>query len=238
MQAKTNNFEFIENKQEDKTMKKLFQYLMIVCIAFLVSPAFTIKAEEPSVTPYVFEFSDFTYINPEITEENSTIQHKKTSTYEKYIVYDPKGHITDELIINYPADETNLCAVNPDSRDSIFTRYKYVYGNNMLVVKLRFDISVKLYSSGSFRDFEAVNYSAVNIDSAATRMAISGSPHTSVTSHTGRFPCTQLDYSYTATVYTSGEVSIEASYLIGAGFTQTTYYYKTISDTGIIRLYN
>lgn len=186
----------------------------------------------------MFEFSDFTYINPEITEENSTIQHKKTSTYEKYIVYDPKGHITDELIINYPADETNLCAVNPDSRDSIFTRYKYVYGNNMLVVKLRFDISGKLYSSGSFRDFEAVNYSAVNIDSAATRMAISGSPHTSVTSHTGRFPCTQLDYSYTATVYTSGEVSIEASYLIGAGFTQTTYYYKTISDTGIIRLYN
>lgn len=50
MQAKTNNFEFIENKQEDKTMKKLFQYLMIVCIAFSVSPAFTIKAEEPSVT--------------------------------------------------------------------------------------------------------------------------------------------------------------------------------------------
>lgn len=77
MQAKTNNFEFIENKQEDKTMKKLFQYLMIVCIAFSVSPAFTIKAEEPSVTPYVFEFSDFTYINPEIKKKIQQFSIKK-----------------------------------------------------------------------------------------------------------------------------------------------------------------
>ena len=38
MQAKTNNFEFIENKQENKTMKKLFQYLLKqVTLSVLVS---------------------------------------------------------------------------------------------------------------------------------------------------------------------------------------------------------
>lgn len=36
MQAKTNNFEFIENKQENKTMKKLFQ-LKQVTLSVLVS---------------------------------------------------------------------------------------------------------------------------------------------------------------------------------------------------------
>lgn len=36
MQAKTNNFEFIENKQENETMKKLFQ-LKQVTLSVLVS---------------------------------------------------------------------------------------------------------------------------------------------------------------------------------------------------------
>lgn len=220
-------------------MKKFIKNIIAFSAILTSINMIPIYAEENESESYVFKFSEFEFVTPEISKENSYVKHSKSDSSETYLVYDAEtGLITDELTVSYPEDEIMTLGINPDARDAIFTRKKNVYGSGKLVVQLRLDICVKLYSSVSFRDFEAVNYATVNINSNATPMQLSGTPATSVTSHTGSFPCTQLDYSYTATVRTSGDITISGGYLISAGFTQSYHYYKTISDSGIIKLYN
>ena len=52
------------------------------------------------------------------------------------------------------------------------------------------------------------------------------------------FPSTELSYSFTVNVATTGTVSLDIiPILMSAGFSYTTYYYKIVNGAGTFRLY-
>lgn len=219
-------------------MKKIL-FAIIASLSLTTLPISAKDINESESKLIELQFQDFVYTTPEINENNSIVIYEKNNNVESYKVYSKEtGLLTDEIQVSLDSNNDGISLASDGVRDSIFTRYKNVYGGDKLVVRLRCDISVSLYSSGSFRSFNGINYGKVSIDSRATPMYISGSDSAYVHSHTNSFPTTQLDYSYTVTVVTSGKIQVSAGTMISAGFSQNTYYYKTINETGTIKLYN
>ena len=82
-----------------------------------------------------------------------------------------------------------------------------------------------------------MNYTTVGIVASMTDMEFK-SRESHGRSKSGGYPTTDLSWSYTVNVATSGTVSVAlAPYFVSAGFSKTNYFYKIINDAGTIRLY-
>lgn len=219
-------------------MKKiLFSILSFLLLLPFISPCYAESTEAeytyPANVEHSFEFRDFTYT--ENVPSDCVISFESYVETESYILKDKQGTIIEKLTVEYPVSTSR--AVNPNAHTAYFTRDHKILGNGKDVLTVRFTACVLYYSSGSFRSFEAVQYGNLAIASSITPMALSNTS-ASAWSHTGTFPCTQIDYSYTSNVYTTGSVSVGiGGQLINAGFSSSSNYYRLINGNGSISLY-
>lgn len=215
--------------------------LKLLCLSFalLFTSLFTLplyaesKSDSPGYTTHTFKFRDFTYT--EAIDNTLTIKYESDISKESYYLINQNGITQDVISVEYSQPTSR--AVNPNAHTAFFTRDKNILGNGQNVVTVRITVCVLYYSSGSFRSFEAVQYCNLTIPTSITSMSLSNSS-SSAWSHTGSFPCTQLDYAFTTTVTTNGSVSagINAA-LISAGFSNSTYSYRVVNGNGFISLY-
>ena len=247
-------FQFIHRDTVQKTiqrgkMKKIINILVAaICIFSLTLP---VSAEEPKEIVQQknmtldtnqnknteLYFDNFVYRTDTI-KNGAKIKHIKTCDSETYHVYDPDtGTLTDIISIEY-LPQTTIKQINPNAHTAFLTRDKIISSSSgKEIVRLRFTASVMLYSSGSFRSFEAVNYSNLAVASSISSAHLENTS-TAAYSHTGSFPCTQLDYSFTCNVVltVSQSASINAE-IVSAGFSKNVNYYKYVYDSGSFTLY-
>ena len=193
--------------------------------------------EEIKQETMTFDFEEFQFQSEDIYAEKSRTEYEKIGNKEIYTVYDREtNEITDVISVEIP--EYSLDSINPNAHTAFFTRDKYINGNGQNAVTLRFTACVSYYSNGSFRSFEAVRYTDVSIIAKATDMYLSSNT-SSAWSHTGSFPCSQLDFAYTVNIIVTGNVNAGLSVIfINAGFSQSSYYYKWINESGSFNLYS
>lgn len=217
-------------------MKRLLSALLslLVCIGH-ASVAIDAKENQPADKETVLQFRDFQYITNEIAND-SIIVYSSDKKTETYTVSDRQtGKVTNVYTVS--VYQNFVKGVN-DIHTAFFTADKTISGQGQDAVTIRFTASVEIYRSGSFRSFQGVNYTTVGIVSAVTPMIIISS-QSEAHSPTHSFPSTELNYSYTVNVATTGTVSINITpILISAGFSYTTYYYRIINGSGTFRLYN
>lgn len=182
-----------------------------------------------------FDFGGIKYVTESIENENVYVEYTEAGNSATYSVFDREsGLLTDTITIRYPENEVNFLN---DVHVAFFTKDKYVYGTDSSVVTLRATLAADYYSSGSFRSFEGIHYLTVGIISSACSMTIANCEKDAWSDN--GFPTTQINYAYTANVRTEGtiDLSIQTS-LISAGFTQSTYFYRDVSDAGAFVLYH
>ncbi len=182
----------------------------------------------------VLDFNEFQYVSEHIAED-SVISYSFDGETETYTIMDPHtNEVTDIISVTTPMYSTNS---DSNVHTAFLTADKIISGKGETVVKLRFTASVEKYSSGSFRSINALNYTTVGIVASMTDMEFK-SKESHARPKTGGYPTTELSWSYTVNVATSGTVSVAlAPYFVSAGFSKTNYFYKIINDAGTFRLY-
>ncbi len=222
-------------------MKTLIR--MMVIVALLVSgSAVKIYAEETDLATQIYadenvekdvirlEFQDFSFASDKIATD-SVIEYVNNDSMERYIVYDSKtGKVTDVYSVEYIGRE------NSGTR-STYTAF-FTHDKNLGdAASIRFTACVTLYKEGSFRSFQALHYTNLALSNSVCSMYLDNSSY-SAWSHTGSFPCTQLDYAYSTNVVVDIEVNAGVSAtLIEAGFSHTDHYYRYLNDSGSFNLY-
>lgn len=222
-------------------MKKIIMCLL--GLSMMASSPMTIAASEeaPDVDNTVeteeitLDFRDFSYTET-IESGDYEFDYYESDDEEGYYIYDSStGLLVEKISVKYAAETR---AVNPNAHTAFFTRDLNINGNGKNVAVIRFTACVLYYSSGSFRSFEALQYTNVTIPTSICSMYLENTS-SSAWSNTGTWPCVQLDYAYTTTAATSTATGSNFSaYLISAGFELTTYYRKVINSSGSIKLYN
>lgn len=232
-----NKLHFIITSLEEKIMKKMFTLFISVFMLFTLNHVKS-NAEEYT-TSHTLKFTDFSYTTNKISS-NSIIEYSKVNDLEVYTIRDSSTNLITDVYTIQPVnvEEKSVLKDTSNISTSIFTYDHKVYGDGQLVVTLRLTASVQYYSLGSFRSFEGVNYTNVSIADGISDMEITSSD-SEAHSNTGKFPTTQLDYSYTVNVKATFNKSLNVSLLGAAGFSVSsdTHYYKVISTTGLFRLY-
>lgn len=224
--------------------KNLFRnlFVFIMLSALCITNVFSIsskaqKNNSPNApsTKEEFKFRYFTYIE-DINLKNFHIKYDSHEFEETYYIYDENNILQEKITVSYPETSTRSSATN--TKTAFFTRDKAVKSNKRTVVTVRFTACVTLYSNGSFRSFESLQYTDVGIMDQVCSMELENST-SNAWSNTGKFPCTQLDFAYTAHLMsTVGHSTSMGSELLTAGFSFNTYYRKTVNSSGSFRLYN
>lgn len=222
-------------------MKKIIMWLLGLSI--IASTPITIAASEeaPGVDNIVateeitLDFRDFSYTET-IESGDYEFDYYESDDEEGYYIIDSStGLLVEKVSVSYAPDTR---AVNPDAHIAYFTRDLNINGNGKNVAVIRFTACVLYYSSGSFRSFEALQYTNVTIPTSICSMYLENTS-SSAWSHTGTWPCVQLDYAYTTTVAsTVGQSTSFGIDLFSAGFSFNSYFRKLINSSGSIKLYN
>lgn len=217
--------------------------MCLLGMSMIASSPMTITASEeaPGVDNTVvteeitLDFRDFSYTGT-IETGDYEFDYYESEDEEGYFIYDSStGLLLEKISVKYAAETR---AVNPDAHTAFFTRDLNINGNGKNVAVIRFTACVLYYSLGSFRSFEALQYTNVTIPTSICSMYLENTS-SSAWSNTGSWPCVQLDYAYTTTVASSSSSGAEFSaYLISAGFELTTYYRKYINSAGSFTLYS
>jgi len=219
-------------------MKRLLKIMLVLTLTVSIfAVKGTVYAADDSGTEWMeLRFQNFSY-HTEVPEGAYAL-YQESDEEETYLIYSEAGELLNEVSVSYPTFSTN--AANSDVYTSFFTeKYSKTFGDNYYV-KLLFTACVQYYSSGSFRSFESLNYTHVGVDTAYPSMEAYNCT-SSAWPHTGRYPCTRLDFAYSTSVRTTGTVSASVGNILGGfGFTGTSgiYKYGTISHNGYFELYN
>lgn len=222
-------------------MKKIIMCLL--GLSMIASSPVTIAASEEvsdvdttvATEEITLDFRDFSYTET-IESGDYEFDYYESEDEEGYYIYDSStGLLVEKVSVSYAADTR---AVNSDVHPAFFTRDLNINGNGKNVAVIRFTACVQYYSSGSFRSFEALNYTNVSIPTSICSMFLENTS-SSAWSHTGTWPCVQLDYAYTTTVAsTVGQSTSFGIDLFSAGFSFNSYFRKLINSSGSIKLYN
>ena len=225
-------------------MKKLNIAIILSIFSACLFPI-NINAEAPNsqfstddITEMEFHFKDFTYTTSDISSD-TYIVYELDDSKETYYVYENGTNIlVDKITVDYGQNDYTIApAMNPNAHDAFFTRDKTISGNNIGLVTIRFTASVKYYSSGSFRSFEGLNYTNLSIASSVCHSRLENSSH-SATPSGGKYPTTQLDFTYVTNIVSSTDVNTTlGSAFLSAGFTLSDNYYKYVSSSGSFNLY-
>lgn len=212
----------------------------IVLTSVILSSTITpVLAENELVTDEktneTFEFNDYSFTE-NIDIENYSIIHEESKDEESYYIINNDTNLVEEkLTVSSPQIST---LASNGTRTSFFTKDKNINNSSMTVATVRFTACVTLYSSGSFRSFNALQYTNLAMADSITTLSLTNIDK-SAWSNSGSWPCARIDFAYTANIYGSGSIDISiGNELVSAGFTHTSYYYKYISSSGSFNLYN
>lgn len=221
------------------SINKVFTFILVYMISAILICPMSINAEEKS-NETVFKFQKFSYVTSDI-DKNSVIKYSKTDTEERYTIYDSNnGLVIDEIFVRY-IPENCICNVNSSNTTSaFFGRNTTFFSGSPLKTTLRYTVNVQYYSSWSNRCFEAINYT--HLAPEGSSIPSLGDWNDSCRSHTGTFPTTRLDFSYSATLSVSAEAAITSGLgtndLINLGFyANVNAYSKTVNSSGYFTLY-
>ncbi|WP_282751207.1 hypothetical protein [Emergencia timonensis] len=166
------------------------------------------------------------------------------NTAEFQLHHNAEPNIVDTVSVDFAAAKTSTAPAKVNGiRPSIFTRTMEMKDRKTgkTVAKLKYQIQVDFYESGSFRAFYGASSPMLMIEDAIVPMKLANTAE-GVKSTTDRYPCTSLTYNYSTNLCTTEPVSAKVGKLpTGAGFSATEdrnpYYIGTVFDTGTIDLY-
>ena len=228
----------ILNKDKNKATGKVFKSLIVLCMAvmtvFNMFSGEKVYAQESEKT-MVLEFQGYTYDSNMTQPENTYLLHTFEMDREIYTLYDS---LTDHPLETFVIETGNSPNALSGTYDMSFYHDKVLYDNNWnIVVTIRYTLVASVYSSGSFRQFNAIRNSGLTFaDTPITSMSIENQS-CNAWSNTGVFPCLQIDFNYICNVKAarSADASINAS-LIYAGFSfgssTSNYAYRYLNESG------
>ena len=231
-------------------MKKRILLFVIIFTLVLPTSAFAQTSQIDYISDDTkggveLDFRNFSYIMNGVNEEDVVIEKtvEKPEAIEYQIYNKDETKTIDTVRVDF--DMTNPLADGAraaNTTSTYFSKYKTFKDGTKSVVELEYTVRVDLYSSGSFRAFYGADSSNLLIASAITSIELVN-VKTGVKSSTGSYPTDSLSINYSCNLRTTGNVSTSiGANLMGAGFNVTTgsnvYYYKTVKETGTIKLYN
>lgn len=223
-------------------MKKARRFLALICSMALVLTLVPgkVQAHEGKQELDV-NFAAFRFAVEDYNPDNVSVEYSRDGLTEISIIRDIKsGEILETITVAPDKSSSQIKVLSRNTYPYVMTRSSTHAG-----VEVVLTISVELYSNGSFRQVNGINYTNLKIETAMSGIVLENPAH-AAWGKNYQYPATEVLYSYDGTlcakVDTSSGLNINVDFL-GLGFSfggqvgTTTYYRLSFVRDGTIYMY-